>query len=72
MIPIGRAAELFIGDRETGKSSVAIDAIINQKGGDVICVYVAIGLKASTVAGIVETLAARRHGLHDRRQRHGQ
>src|SRR2546421_11761779 len=57
MIPIGRGQrELIIGDRETGKTSIATDAIINQKGGDVICVYVAIGLKASTVAGIVETL----------------
>jgi len=57
MIPIGRGQrELIIGDRETGKSSVAIDAIINQKGGDVVCVYVAVGLKASTVAGVVETL----------------
>ena len=64
MIPIGRGQrELIIGDRETGKTSVAIDAIINQKGGDVICVYVAIGLKASTVAGIVETL--REHGAMD-------
>src|SRR5918996_2873401 len=57
MIPIGRGQrELIIGDRETGKSSIAIDAIINQKDSDVICVYVAIGLKASTVAGIVDTL----------------
>ena len=64
MIPIGRGQrELIIGDRETGKSSVAIDAIINQKGTGVICVYVAIGLKASTVAGIVETLRA--HGAMD-------
>jgi F-type H+-transporting ATPase subunit alpha len=64
MIPIGRGQrELIIGDRETGKSSIAIDAIINQKGGDVICVYVAVGLKASTVAGIVETL--REHGAMD-------
>src|SRR5712691_484725 len=64
MIPIGRGQrELIIGDRETGKSSIAIDAIINQKGGDVVCVYVAIGLKASTVAGIVETL--REHGAMD-------
>jgi len=64
MIPIGRGQrELIIGDRETGKSSIAIDAMINQKGGDVICVYVAIGLKASTVAGIVETL--REHGAMD-------
>jgi len=61
MIPIGRGQrELIIGDRETGKSAIAIDTIINQKGGDVICVYVAIGLKASTVAGVVETL--REHG----------
>jgi F-type H+-transporting ATPase subunit alpha len=59
MIPIGRGQrELIIGDRETGKSSIAIDAILNQKGGDVICVYVAIGLKASTVAGFVELLRA--------------
>jgi F-type H+-transporting ATPase subunit alpha len=64
MIPIGRGQrELIIGDRETGKTSVAIDAIINQKGTGVICVYVAIGLKASTVAGIVETLRA--HGAMD-------
>jgi len=64
MIPIGRGQrELIIGDRETGKSAVAIDAIINQKGGDVVCVYVAIGLKASTVAGIVETL--RENGAMD-------
>ena len=64
MIPIGRGQrELIIGDRETGKSSVALDAIINQKGGDVICVYVAIGLKASTVAGFVEIL--REHGAMD-------
>ncbi len=64
MIPIGRGQrELIIGDRETGKSSVAIDAIINQKGGDVICVYVAVGLKASTVAGIVDTL--RENGAMD-------
>src|SRR2546423_835237 len=64
MIPIGRGQrELIIGDRETGKSSIAIDAIINQKGGDVICVYVAVGLKASTVAGIVDTL--RENGAMD-------
>src|SRR5262245_4813482 len=57
MIPIGRGQrELIIGDRETGKSSVAIDAIINQKGKGVICVYVAIGQKASTVAGVVDRL----------------
>ena len=64
MIPIGRGQrELIIGDRETGKSTVAIDTILNQKGGDVICVYVAIGLKASTVAGVVEVL--REHGAMD-------
>ncbi len=57
MIPIGRGQrELIIGDRQTGKTAVAVDAIINQKGKDVICVYVAIGQKASTVAGLVETL----------------
>jgi F-type H+-transporting ATPase subunit alpha len=57
MIPIGRGQrELIIGDRETGKSAVAIDAIINQKGKGVICVYVAIGQKASTVAGVVDRL----------------
>jgi len=56
MIPIGRGQrELIIGDRQTGKTAVAIDAIINQKGKDLICVYVAIGQKASTVAGVVET-----------------
>jgi F-type H+-transporting ATPase subunit alpha len=56
MIPIGRGQrELIIGDRQTGKTSVAVDAIINQKGKDVICVYVAIGQKASTVAGVVQT-----------------
>lgn len=64
MIPIGRGQrELIIGDRQTGKTAVAIDAIINQKGEDVICVYVAIGQKASTVAGVVETLEA--HGAMD-------
>ncbi|MEO5511461.1 MAG: F0F1 ATP synthase subunit alpha [Longimicrobiales bacterium] len=57
MIPIGRGQrELIIGDRSTGKSAVAIDAIINQKGGDVICVYCAIGQRAGKVASIVETL----------------
>ncbi len=59
MIPIGRGQrELIIGDRQTGKTAVAIDAIINQRGKDLICVYVAIGQKASTVAGVVETLDA--------------
>ncbi len=57
MIPIGRGQrELIIGDRQTGKTAIAIDTIINQRGGDVICVYVAIGQKASTVAQVVETL----------------
>ena len=57
MIPIGRGQrELIIGDRQTGKTAIAIDAILNQKGGDVICVYVAIGQKRSTVARLVKTL----------------
>ncbi len=57
MVPIGRGQrELIIGDRQTGKTAVAIDTIINQKGKDVICVYVAIGQKASTVAQVVKTL----------------
>jgi len=57
MIPIGRGQrELIIGDRQTGKTAIAIDAIINQKGGDMICVYVAIGQKRSTVAQVVKTL----------------
>ncbi|MBR2790653.1 MAG: F0F1 ATP synthase subunit alpha, partial [Eggerthellaceae bacterium] len=57
MIPIGRGQrELIISDRQTGKTAIAVDAIINQKGQDMICIYVAIGQKASTVAQIVETL----------------
>ena len=57
MIPIGRGQrELIIGDRQTGKTAVAIDTILNQKGGDVICVYVAIGQKRSTVAQVVQRL----------------
>nr|YP_009296861.1 ATP synthase CF1 alpha subunit [Bangiopsis subsimplex]AOM66204.1 ATP synthase CF1 alpha subunit [Bangiopsis subsimplex]ARO90435.1 ATP synthase CF1 subunit alpha [Bangiopsis subsimplex] len=57
MIPIGRGQrELIIGDRQTGKTAVAIDTIINQKGQDVVCVYVAIGQKASSVAQVVATL----------------
>ncbi len=57
MIPIGRGQrELIIGDRGTGKTAIAVDTIINQKGGDVVCVYVAIGQKASTVAGVVKKL----------------
>jgi F-type H+-transporting ATPase subunit alpha len=57
MIPIGRGQrELIIGDRQTGKTAIGLDAIINQKGGDVICIYVAIGQKRSTVAQVVKTL----------------
>ncbi|MCT7958056.1 F0F1 ATP synthase subunit alpha [Laspinema palackyanum] len=57
MIPIGRGQrELIIGDRQTGKTTIAVDTIINQKGEDVICVYVAIGQKASTVSQVVATL----------------
>ena len=57
MIPIGRGqCELIIGDRQTGKTAIAIDTIINQKGKDVICIYVAIGQKRSTVANVVDTL----------------
>ena len=58
MIPIGRGQrELIIGDRQTGKTAVALDTIINQKGKDVICIYVAIGQKRSTIAQVVKTLA---------------
>ncbi|RJG24891.1 F0F1 ATP synthase subunit alpha [Paenibacillus thiaminolyticus] len=61
MVPIGRGQrELIIGDRQTGKTTIAIDTIINQKGNGVKCIYVAIGQKQSTVAQVVETL--RRHG----------
>ena len=57
MVPIGRGQrELIIGDRQTGKTAIAIDTIINQKDQDVLCIYVAIGQKASTVANIVKTL----------------
>src|SRR5579863_2215703 len=57
MIPIGRGQrELIIGDRQTGKTTVALDTILNQKGGDVVCIYVAIGQKRSTVAQVVKTL----------------
>ncbi len=64
MIPIGRGQrELIIGDRKTGKTAIAIDTIINQRDSDVICVYVAVGQKESTVAGIVETL--RKHHAMD-------
>ena len=57
MIPIGRGQrELIIGDRGTGKTAIGVDTIINQRGGDVICIYVAVGQKASTVAQVVERL----------------
>jgi len=57
MIPIGRGQrELIIGDRQTGKTSIGIDTIVNQKGQDIICIYCAIGQKASTVAGVIKTL----------------
>lgn len=60
MVPIGRGQrELIIGDRQTGKTAIAIDTILNQKGQDVICIYVAIGQKRSTVAGIVNTLESK-------------
>ncbi len=64
MTPIGRGQrELIIGDRQIGKTAIGVDAIINQKGQDVICIYVAVGQKKSTVAQVVDTL--RRHGAMD-------
>jgi F-type H+-transporting ATPase subunit alpha len=64
MIPIGRGQrELIIGDRQTGKTAIAVDTIINSKGKDLICIYVAIGQKASTVATVLETLE--RYGAMD-------
>jgi F-type H+-transporting ATPase subunit alpha len=64
MVPVGRGQrELIIGDRQTGKTAVAIDTIINQKGGDLICIYVAIGQKRSTVAQVVSKL--QEHGAMD-------
>ncbi|HEY8342367.1 MAG TPA: F0F1 ATP synthase subunit alpha [Calditerricola sp.] len=64
MIPIGRGQrELIIGDRQTGKTAIAVDTIINQKGQGVICIYVAIGQKQSTVASVVETL--KKYGAMD-------
>ena len=73
MIPIGRGQrELIIGDRQTGKTAVAIDTIINQKGLGVICIYVAIGQKQSTVAsGRRQAAPVRRHGVHHHRRRDG-
>ena len=69
MIPIGRGQrELIIGDRQTGKTAIAVDTIINQKGEDLICIYVAIGQKQSTVANVVAQLEeAGRDGAHHRR-----
>ncbi len=64
MTPIGRGQrELIIGDRKTGKTAIALDTIINQKGGDVICIYVACGTRASATAGVVEVL--KQHGAMD-------
>jgi F-type H+-transporting ATPase subunit alpha len=64
MIPVGRGQrELIIGDRQTGKTAIAIDAIINQKGGDVVCIYVAVGQKRASVARVVKTLEE--HGAMD-------
>ena len=64
MVPIGRGQrELIIGDRQTGKTALAVDTIINQKGKDCICIYVAIGQKQSTVAGVVKKLEE--HGAMD-------
>src|SRR5690242_16314140 len=64
MVPIGRGQrELIIGDRQTGKTTIALDTIINQKGGDLICIYIAIGQKRSTVAQVVKILEE--HGAMD-------
>jgi len=64
MTPVGRGQrELIIGDRQIGKTAIGVDAIINQKGQDVVCIYVAVGQKKSTVAQVVDTL--RRHGAMD-------
>ncbi len=64
MVPIGRGQrELIIGDRQTGKTSIAIDTILNQKGQDMICIYVAIGQKASTVARLRGTLRNTAHSI---------
>ena len=71
MIPIGRGQrELIIGDRSTGKTAIVVDTILNQHGQDVICIYVAIGQKASTVAQVVRAAEGRgRDGVHDRSSR---
>ncbi|HYA43706.1 MAG TPA: F0F1 ATP synthase subunit alpha [Syntrophobacteraceae bacterium] len=64
MTPVGRGQrELIIGDRQIGKTAIAVDTIINQKQGDIVCIYVAVGQKKSTVAQVVETL--RKHGAMD-------
>ena len=64
LVPIGRGQrELIIGDRQSGKTAIAIDTIINQKGKDMVCIYVGIGQKASTIAGIVDKLSE--HGAMD-------
>ena len=64
MFPIGRGQrELIIGDRQTGKTAIAVDTILNQKDKDVICVYVAIGQKASTIAQVMTNL--KKHGAMD-------
>lgn len=64
MIPIGRGQrELIIGDRQTGKTAICLDTIINQRGGNVLCIYVAVGQKKSTIVSVVETL--RKHGAMD-------
>ena len=69
MVPVGRGQrELIIGDRQIGKTAIAVDAVINQKNSDIKCIYVAIGQKMSTIANIVRTLnGKRRHGPHHRR-----
>ena len=73
MIPIGRGQrELIIGDRQTGKTAVALDTIINSKGNDLICIYIAIGQKRSSIAQVVKMLERRRrHGVHHRGGRIG-
>ncbi len=74
MIPIGRGQrELIIGDRQTGKTAICVDTIINQKGGDVVCIYVAIGQKTiHRRQRRRDARKTRRDGLHHRRQRHRQ
>jgi F-type H+-transporting ATPase subunit alpha len=66
MIPIGRGQrELIIGDRQTGKTAIAVDTIINQKTEDVVCVYVGIGQKASTIAQVVNVLKKKMQWLYN-------